>query len=300
VPLGELAGLASAAAWAVNSTLLRWLAPRADVVVLNALRCAIATVLLGGAVVLLGRADQLDDVPLPAAALLLATVVIGIGLGDSLYFHALRLVGVARAQPIAMSYPLFTTLLAMALLGERLSAGALVGVGLVVVGVALVATAQVGARGGGKGIAAQSRQQLRLGAALAIGAALCWAVGTVLLRPALEGVDLWVATTIRMLGAALLLHVYAARHLPAVRRVARDSRAFALGVLLLGVGTAISLSLFLVSVAYAGAARASALSSASPLFGVPLAVMLLRERVTWQLLVGAGTTLAGVWLIVWQ
>jgi drug/metabolite transporter (DMT)-like permease len=66
------------------------------------------------------------------------------------------------------------------------------------------------------------------------------------------------------------------------------------------VGTAISLSLFLVSVAYAGAARASALSSASPLFGVPLAVMLLRERVTWQLLVGAGTTLAGVWLIVWQ
>lgn len=95
-----------------------------------------------------------------------------------------------------------------------------------------------------------------------------------------------------------MLQVYAVRHLPAVRRVARGQRAFAVGVLLLGIGTAVSLSLFLVAVAEAGAARAAALTSAAPLFGVPIAALILREQITAQILLGAGVTLAGVWLIV--
>ncbi len=302
MPVGELAGLASALVWACNSTLLRWLAPRADVVVLNALRCAIATLLLFAALLALGRVDALDDLPVRGTLLLLASVVVGVGLGDSLYFHALRLVGVARAQPISMSYPLFTTMLAITLLGEQLSWGALAGIVLVVLGVSLVATAQVRvpastAAVSGKRLMLTGRE-LRWGAALALAAGLCWAIGTSLLRPALEGVDLWIATTVRMLGAAVVPQLYAARHMPAVRRVARDSRAFAVGVLWLGVGTAVSLSLFLVSVAHAGAARASALSSAAPLFGVPLAALLLREPVGWRLALGAAITVGGVWLLV--
>ena len=70
------------------------------------------------------------------------------------------------------------------------------------------------------------------------------------------------------------------------------------GVLLLGVGTALSIFLFLLSVYEAGAARAATLSSTSPLFGVPLAVFVLKEQVTWRLLAGVGVTLVGVWLIV--
>jgi drug/metabolite transporter (DMT)-like permease len=66
----------------------------------------------------------------------------------------------------------------------------------------------------------------------------------------------------------------------------------------LGVGTAFAMSLFLVGVHQAGAARAATLSTASPLFGVPLAVLVLKEQITWRLLAGATTTLLGVWFIV--
>ena len=139
--VGELSALASALVWACNSVLLRWLSPRADVVALNALRCVVATLLLVGALLVQGRVLELFDVALGPLVLLVASVVVGIGLGDSLYFHALRLVGVSRAQPISMSYPLFTAVLAATLLGEALTLTVLSGIALVTGGVYLVATA---------------------------------------------------------------------------------------------------------------------------------------------------------------
>ena len=48
--------------------------------------------------------------------------------------------GVARAQPISMSYPLITTVLAATFLGEAITLQMLVGIVLVVCGVYLVAT----------------------------------------------------------------------------------------------------------------------------------------------------------------
>jgi drug/metabolite transporter (DMT)-like permease len=320
--IGELAGLVSALVWACNGALLRWLSPKADVLVLNALRCCIATLLLLVLVVVIGRADQLATLPLMPVLMLVASVLIGIGIGDSFYFHAIRLVGLARAQPLAMSYPLLTALLAVTVLGEQLTPLVAVGILLVVLGVTSVATAHahprplegprpLGAAGAGHAADAAASHGLprwmlplvalggqRVGVALGLGAAVSWAVGTTLLRPALESIDVWVASAVRMLAAAVVLQIFALRHLPAVRRVARADRRFAVGVLVLGIGTAISLTLFLLSVAYAGAARASALTSASPLFGVPLAVFVLHEQVNARLLVGVGLTLVGVWLIV--
>lgn len=303
VPLGELAALASALTWALNSALLRWLATHANVVMLNALRCSIAFVLMLGVVLVAGRGPELLTLPSLPLALLVASVLVGIGLGDSLYFHAIRLVGLARAQPVSASYPLVTALLSALFLDERLSPQALLGIAAIVGGVSVVATAQArpsraasGARRGWRLLPSDPVQ--RLGISLALAAALCWAVGTALLRPALESIDVWLATVVRLGCAALVLQLWSLRHLPAVGRSARASRPFTVGVLALGVGTGVSLTLFLVGVAEAGAARAAALTSASPLFGVPLAALVLHEQVTWRLLAGALLTLVGVWLVV--
>jgi drug/metabolite transporter (DMT)-like permease len=142
MPIGELAGLGSALLWACNTVMLRWLSPRADVIALNALRCLIGAAVLLGIVLALGRGADLFRVPLEPLVLLLGSVLIGLGIGDSFFFHALRLVGVVRAQPIAMSYPLITAALAIGLLGEPLSPAALLGIVLVVAGVCCVALAQ--------------------------------------------------------------------------------------------------------------------------------------------------------------
>jgi drug/metabolite transporter (DMT)-like permease len=85
---------------------------------------------------------------------------------------------------------------------------------------------------------------------------------------------------------------------PRVGRVAWRQPAFTLGVLGLGVGTALAIVLFVTSVLYAGAARAAALSSTSPLFGVPIAAILLKEPLTLRLVGGVGLIVAGVWFIL--
>jgi len=295
VLVGELSALASAFVWACNGALLRWLSPRGDVIAINALRCSVAAALMLATLALLGRGADLLRTPPGALGLLLASVFFGMGLGDSFYFQALRLVGVVRAQPIAMSYPLISAVLAVLVLGEPLTVTAALGIVLVVAGVYAVAAAQVPA--------GQARQPLapgarRAGVLFALAGAVCLALGTIFLRPAASQVDPWIAATVRLCGASVFLLAYTARRLPAAREAARKDPAFGPGVLLLGVGTAISMSLFVAGIFYAGAARGGALASTASLFGVPIAVFVLREQVTWRLLGGAVLSLVGVWLIL--
>ena len=70
--------------------------------------------------------------------------------------------------------------------------------------------------------------------------------------------------------------------------------AAAVGVL----GTGIGGFLFLVGLKYAGAAKTAALVSTTPLFATPIAVVFLKERVTWPVAASTLATVAGVGLIV--
>jgi DME family drug/metabolite transporter len=73
-----------------------------------------------------------------AFAWLLGSALSSIVVGDSIYFLASTRIGVARALPIASSFPLLTTLGAVTLLGEAFTVALLAGSVLVVLGVALI------------------------------------------------------------------------------------------------------------------------------------------------------------------
>jgi drug/metabolite transporter (DMT)-like permease len=62
--------------------------------------------------------------------------------------------------------------------------------------------------------------------------------------------------------------------------------------------TGIGMIVWTLTVEYAGAARASLLNTASPLIGVPLSVVFLRERVTRLVALGTLLSVLGVWLIL--
>jgi drug/metabolite transporter (DMT)-like permease len=137
-----------------------------------------------------------------------------------------------------------------------------------------------------------------VGIVLALVAALFWASSTVLVRPALREIDALSASTIRMPFAALVLLLVATR----LRHV--DSRRLVLEpgtivwLIAAGLMTVVSGTLFLWSVELAGAARTAALSSASPIFSAPIAVLLLGEQMTTRLALGMGISLIGVLAIV--
>lgn len=293
VEFGDLVALAAALTWAGTTVLARFIARAIPALWYNALRVGIAALaMLAVLPWTLGQSD-LSRLTVTSLALLLISVLTGFAVGDTAFFESMRRIGVARAAPVAGCHPLVTALLAVAFLGEPVTLVLIFGMVVIGVGVWLITTDRTGvppSRGLSDG--------MLLGVALSLVAAVGWSVSTVLVKPALLEVDPIMASTIRLPFATLVLVV-------AAQRLGRiDNRRLTLGpalagwLLLAGLLTVVSATLFLWAVELAGAARTSALSSASPIFSATIAVLALGERLTLRLALGMGISLVGVLAIV--
>ncbi|MBI4493230.1 MAG: DMT family transporter [Chloroflexi bacterium] len=287
--LGELGALLSALSWALTSIVIRPLSGRMAAVTLNAARSTITAALL---LTLLPLAGDPTRVPFFAYLLLFGSLVVGLGLADSFYFESIRLVGVSRALPLASAYPLFATLLAILFLGEALTPLMALGIAAVVLGVYLVA--QTGRLVSPLDVL---RGASARGTALALLAALMWGASTVMMRPALEHMDVFLANVLRMSGASVLMWLFAWRRGRLPARKALTGRVLG-GLLLAGLLTVVTTLSFLTGVQLAGAAKASTLSSTSPLFAVPISALLLREKLTLRVALGTLLSVAGIWMLV--
>ena len=65
------------------------------------------------------------------------------------------------------------------------------------------------------------------------------------------------------------------------------------GVMGAGVGS----MLYVLAVQQAGAARTAILSSTAPLFALPMAALLLHERITPRVVAGTLLSIVGIWLV---
>lgn len=289
IGLGELAALASALLWAVTSVVVRPLAGSLSVTVINAGRSTVAAVLL---LALLPLAGDPARVPLAIYVLLLGSVIVGLGLGDSIYFESLRLLGVARAAPMTNVYPVFTTILALLVLAEPLTTMMLVGIALVVVGVYLAAQ-----RGALLSPLDLARGPAARGSALVVLAAFLWALSAIMMRPALEHVDIYLASVLRMPATAALmwLLVWQRQSLPSPRSLGRQ---VLVGLVLAGVLSAAGMFTFITALQAAGAAKTATLTSTSPLYAVLFSALVLREPVTGRIVVGALLSVGGIWLLL--
>jgi drug/metabolite transporter, DME family len=231
-----------------------------------------------------GALARIVEAPPTTWLWLLASTLCSMVVGDSLYFMAAARIGVARALPIASSFPLLTTVGAVLTLGETPTAALIVGSLLVVLAVALIGGDRV--RGGG-------RIDL-VGLVLAGLAACLWASSGLLLGQGLRLLDPVATNMIRFPVAAFLFTAYVA----AVRPAERLTRRLVWLSLLAAVGTLASASLFLAGIEAAGVARGVALNALSPVFSAVLAATLLRERVSRRTAIGIVSSVVGTVLLV--
>jgi drug/metabolite transporter (DMT)-like permease len=294
--VGELAGLACALSWSITQVLVRQEGKRASLLAISTLvaaAAAICTALLLGMLLALGQHTiAIGPQPARGFAFLLAAVVLNVG-GDNLIFLASARIGVSRALPISMSQPLLTTLLAVLLVGERVSPGLAAGLILIPGGLYLVT---LPARGRVVLPPADARS-LRLGASMAIGAAVSWSVAAVFMRPALEQVDTFTAATVRTAGGALLMWLITWRGAQLIPSAATGRPRLAIAAsagLLYGAATILAN----VAVQQSGAARAATLIATSPLWAVPFSALLLGEQVNRRMLLGTFMAVLGVALVV--
>lgn len=288
---GEAAALGCAFFWALSSALIRELTQVMPSLSLNAARSALGAVLNILAVLAFPRVILVQGAYWRNLGLLLINLSIGIVIGDSLYYSSMRLIGVARALTISSVYPLLTAMFSSVLLGEYLEPKGWAGFILCIGGVILVTRSA-----SPQGQPAASKQALR-GAALAVGAALCWSIGTVALRLGSVGLTPFLVNSFRLTGVAIIASLLAAGRREMISLRALNGRSV---LLLLGsavTGSLAGASLYVRAVQLAGAGKAALLASTAPLFSVPFALA-GGERVNAQLLTGMVVAICGMALVL--
>ncbi|MCC7263449.1 MAG: DMT family transporter [Candidatus Latescibacteria bacterium] len=294
---GELCALLSAFLGALSALLVRTQSHLLPPAAMNALRCGAAGLCY---LVLLPFTEPLAtllQVPLREWALLLASLSIGMVVGDTLYLTAIREIGVARALALACTCPLLTMFFEWVLLGKPASPGLALGAGLVAGGVMLLSSRGAPAE---PAVVGQPRSPLRLkyGAAMALGAAASWGLSMVFLGPAIAHLTTIQANAVRLPLVAGLLYFTRVHHRRHQDLQGLDRRA-GLVVALSGlVGMGLSAFTFLSALRMIGATKTATLGSTSPVFGVILAAFFLKEEVSLRMLLGIAACMGGVWLVL--
>ena len=288
--MGEIAALAAAFVWALSSTIWQRVGQQIPAVVLNLLKGSIALFMLLATILILGK--SLPPVNPNILAILLISGALGIGIGDTAFFIVLKYLGARRTLLLETLSPPLTALFGFIFLQEKLSAIACIGILLTICGVAWVIAERTAET-------ALPSKHLWQGLGISLLGQTSHAAGAILSRAAFTQIDidpLWTAALRLSGGMAVMLCFLNRRNLDSFQQLKVPK---ILGAIILAafLGTYLGISLQQTSLKYAPAAIAQALSSTSPLFVLPLAV-LAGEKVSWRAVVGVVCAIGGIALLL--
>ncbi len=301
--IGPAAGIATSLLWTMTVVFFTAASRRIGPTLVNAFRLVLAIILHGVTFRIL------TGLWVPHAApgqvlYLAASGVIGLSIGDQALLTAFVDIGPRLASLLMATTPLFAVFFGWAVLGETLGSTAWIGVLLVMGGVAWVVLERPDADAG-------RRPHWVRGVILTLVYAACQAGGLLLSKqgighgwlPKSEHLTPQAATLIRMtfaaMGMAPILVVYRARE--AKRRAAgltaersgsvRGGLAFAAAGAIVGPFLGVWMSLVASDRAPLGIAQS--LCSLVPIFMLPLAITLYKERVSSRAIIGAFVAVGG-------
>jgi len=276
-------GLLAAAIWGgmyvVSKAVLAFIPPFA----LLSLRLLLGAAALG---LVLGRRGGWPRLTRSQWLSILLIGALGYGVSLGMQFAGTRLSTAANGAVVTAATPAFVLLFAFFILGERVGPRRLAALLLATLGVLLVIDP------------AHARLDANLwrGNLILVGAALTWALYSVLVRRSAGGVGVLPFTIVALLGGLPLALALGAWELASVG-VGDLTLLIWLGVLYLGlVSTALAAYLWNYAFEHLEAGVASLTFFAQPLVGAALGALLLGERLTPLFLMGAALILVGLWL----
>ena len=276
-PVGQAAALAAALMWALALVLFKVSGERIAPLALNLFKNTIGLALLLATFAVLVPLGYEDLEPLHTLSawkhtILFLSGVLGIAVADTLFFHALNLIGVGLISIVDCTYTPFMILFAWLMLGEQLGWWQYLGAALVVVGVFTAERHTLPVH--------RTRGQIATGMLLAPLAVGLMAFGVVWAKPILEEVSLLWGTTLRLAGGlaslAVMTLVWPA-WLPHWG-VFRPTRAWRTAIPASVLGTYLSLLLWIAGFKYTDASIAGVLNQTTVVFSTVLAAVFLKER----------------------
>lgn len=226
--------------------------------------------------------------------------LIGIFVGDTALFAAMNRLGPRRAGVLFATHAAFSAALGFALLDERMSLQAFFGAVLTLGGVMLAIV--LGRHKDETHAWEADRGHVGAGVALALVAALCQAVGSLIAKPVMSlQVDPVMASAVRVTVATCAHFVLLASGFNAARAQTPPTlRVLAQtglnGFIAMGVG----MTLVLLALEKGDVGMVAILSSVSPILVLPLLWFQLKRAPAMGAWVGATLTVAGTALILWR
>ncbi|HJS20566.1 MAG TPA: DMT family transporter [Anaerolineales bacterium] len=217
----------------------------------------------------------------------LAVGFLGYGISLSLQFLGTRLSTAANGSLVTSATPAFVLLFAWIILGERITPQRLLALLIATLGVVAVIDPRT----------AQLDPDLFLGNLFLIGAAITWALYSVLVRKVTGNINLILFSLIAFLGGLPVTVPASAWELAAVGTAEGIGLGVVGGVLFLGiVSTALAMVLWNTAFALVTASTASLTFFAQPVVGTLLGWFFLGEQVTPLFLLGG--VLIGIGLVI--
>ena len=290
--IAECSALAAALCWSFGGLLSTTPARAFGALRFNRLRLTIVTAILLGVTLISGGWRTLE---LHSLLVLAVSAVIGIFIGDTLLYAALKRIGPRRSGILFTTNAPITVILGYFFFQETLPVNAGIGCLLIMVGVLLAVFCGAGAKQ--KHAFEKVQGSLAAGITLGFMSALCQAISILIARPVMvSGVDAVAASTLRVGTAALLLNLVfllrpaRSEHqpLPLTRRL--------LGLTAMSgiVGMALGMTFVLFALAHGPAGLVSTLSATSPILILPVLWVATRERPAPGAWVGALLAVLGV------
>ena len=295
---GFFMGILGAALFGISNVVYKSQSAEIQPLAINAFKMWIALPVIV-IVVLLFLYPTGFNVSLTSIPFFAASIILGAGIGDLFYLTSQSRIGVSRAFPIAMTFPIITYFLSILFLNEPLLITRFAGAILAVLGISLITLEQARQEPDlSKSTADQSAIRWDIiGVLLAICAALSWSTATVILQVGLIGADPIDANLIRIIiGSLFLLPLFLLarrRGMPWPTKRATKYVVIA-GFFGMGLGSI----LYVNAVFFTGAAVTSVIAATAPLFALPFSIIFLKEKVTPLILLGTLLTISGVWLVV--
>jgi drug/metabolite transporter (DMT)-like permease len=288
---GEIMSLAAALFWAVAVILFKRSGETMPAASLNLFKNLLAVVLLTPTVPLMGE-TLFPDQPLEAWLLLAASGFLGIAVADTMFLFSLQKLGAGLTAVVDTAYMPLMLGLSWAWLGEDIGLNVLLGACLIMAAV-LVGSAARPTPG-------RTRRDIVIGTLVGLCGIALMAVGIVMIKGVLNQAPVLWSTWVRMLaGAAGLLPILLfRRHRVEVLAALRPGPHWRFAIPATVSGTYLAMITWVAGMKYIEVSRAALLNQLSTAFIFALAILFLKEPVTWRRLLAIGLAVPGAVLVV--
>lgn len=288
---GETLSFLVAIIWAFAVVLFKRSGETVHPIALNLFKNILAVVLFVPTIWIFGE-TLFRSVPLNDYVLLLISGILGVAIGDTLFFYSLNYIGAGYTAIVSCMYSPFIISLSVIWLRERLTTWQIIGAVMIISAVLMTMHVRRGAR--------VKRGKFLLGVLLGMVAQAVAAVGVVMIKDLLVRSPLVWATEVRLVGGTLglmLVFFLLPRRRIIFRSLINTKKGWAYTVSASFLGAYLAMLIWLAGMKYAKVSIAAALNQTSTIFVLLFATLILKEKITLRKVGAIILAVAGAFLV---